>query len=315
MKGQNLIRFHKPNMPKNIDVSDILKSGYVSSGKYVIELEKLLCKMHRAKYAVCFGSTTSSILMLFWVLRNDRNISVSLPSFTWKSPKIALNMLKISTRWMDIDKETWTPTIAEQKTWGDVNYIFLTSVLGRIPEIAYPEKTIVDAATNSGYFDMKKHPCLAIIVGFSPAKMITGIEGGAVITNNKFLYEILKEIRPVVSRMCEINAKIAIKNLKRIDELRDMKICIYEVYKHSLPFAKFQKIDENHSLSEIAAIFPFSEKQWKQVAKGMEIRKRYDPDGYGVDAIEVYKGVMSLPSYLGCDYKGVIKLLRKVYYG
>jgi dTDP-4-amino-4,6-dideoxygalactose transaminase len=311
MKGQKLIRFHRPNIP-NIDVSDILKSGQVTNGKYVRELEKLLCKMHHAKYAVCFSSATASMMMLFEDLHSADTIL--MPSFTWESPKKVIQMLGIYRTCIDIDKNTWTSTVRQQNDYRS-KYIFLTATLGRIPKIAYPNKTIVDGATNAGYFDMKKHPCFALVVGFSPAKMVTGIEGGAVITNDKFLYRDLKYYQSFMFRMGEINAKIAIYNLKRIKKLRAEKMKLYKIYKKNLPFAKFQKIDKDHSLCEIAATFPFGEKQWKQVAKGMEVRKRYNPEGIGKNAVEIYKNVMSLPSYHDCDCNGVIRLLRKVYYG
>jgi dTDP-4-amino-4,6-dideoxygalactose transaminase len=152
-------------------------------------------------------------------------------------------------------------------------------------------------------------------VGFSPAKMVTGIEGGAVITNNKKIHDGLRELQPSMFRMGELNAKLAIYYLKRSKKLRSEKMKLYKIYKKALPFAHFQKIDKDHSLCEIAATFPFNEKQWKEVAKGMEVRKRYNPNGIGKNAVEIYKNVMSLPSYSGCDYKGVIRLLRKVYYG
>ena len=304
-----MIRFHKPNIP-NIDVSDILKSGEVSNGKYVRELEKLLCKMHKAKYAVCFSSATSCLLLLM-----KGNIYNScIPSFTWKSVKIvARDILSDVYCTMDIDKNTWTVPLSIQKPIKIP--MILTATLGRIPEIEYPERTVVDGATNAGYFDMEKHPCFALVVGFSPAKMVTGIEGGAIITDNENLYKELKEIQPAMFRMGEINAKIAIYNLKRIKKLRAEKMKLYKIYKKNLPFAKFQKIDKDHSLCEIAAVFPFNEKQWKEVGRFMEIRKRYDPQGIGKNAVEIYKNVMSLPSYSGCDYKGVIRLLRKVHYG
>lgn len=318
MKGQKLIRFHKPNIP-NIDVSDILEYGVVTNGKYVRELEALLCKMHKAKYATCFSSATASMLVLFHILREDyKRFSVAMPSFTWKSPRTAMNMLDIKIYWMDIEDDTWTTSYEEQKTTERIfkpNYFFLTSTLGRMPDIAEPKKTIIDGATNAGYFDMKKHPCLALIVGFSSAKMITGIEGGAVITNQKWIYERLKSYQPSMFRMGEINAKIAIQNLKLIKEYRKQKEIFYNVYKTHLPFAKFQKIDAFHSLNEIAARFPFNKEQWKEVEKVMEVRKRYDPLVYGKNAMEVYKDVMSLPSYIGCDYKGVVRLLRKIHYG
>jgi len=303
------IKFLKPNIPK-IDVSDILESGEVTNGKYVRELEKLLCKMHHAKYAVCFSSATACLLLLM----KGNYYNHCMQSFTWKTPKIiAEEILGDVPVYLDIDKNTWTVPKKYQKQIKIP--MILTATLGRIPDIVYPKRTIVDGATNAGYFDMKKHPCLALIVGFSPSKMITGIEGGAVITNSKKIYTNLKELQPSMFRMGEINAMIAIYNLKLAKGYRRQKEILYHIYKDRLPFAKFQKIDKNHSLNEIAAVFPFNEKQWKEVEKGMEVRKRYDPNGIGKNAVEVYKGVMSLPSYSGCDYKGVIRLLRKVYYG
>lgn len=303
-----MIRFHKANIP-NLDVSDILKSGQVSNGKYVRRLEALLCKMHKAKYAVCFSSATASIMMALDCLNTTFIIT---PGFTWKSVKKSIRLSGRFPLYADIDKETWTVPIDIQKACH--RPILLTATLGRIPKIYHPT-TIVDGATNAGYFNMEKHPCLALIVGFSPAKAVTGIEGGAVITNKKWIYERLKLWQPSMFRMGEINAKIAIYNLRRAKKDRLRRLKLAKLYMKNLPFAKFQKIDENHSICEIAAVFPFNDKQWKEVGKGMEVRKRYDPEGIGTNAVEIYKGVMSLPSYKGCDYKGVIKLLRKVYYG
>lgn len=317
------IRMHKSFVPDKLELKDILKTKKVSNGKNVKALEDKLKKVHNCKHAICFGSATAATSALFFMLREmkrekslfNSNLKVVMPSFTWYSTKLVLKMLDIKPKYVDIHPQMYVPDEYQLKDEGKTDYYYLTSTFGQIPVTPDWKKTIVDGAANAGFFDMKKHPALATIVSFSPSKTITGIEGGAVLTNDNYIAEGLLSCRDFYSRMEEINAKIALFNLNRRKEIRNVKKMFREFYEVELDgIATFPIIDDEHALNEIVCELDFNEKQWEELNKVMEVRKRYDTRNCEDTPIanNIYKRIITLPSYLDADIPKICKIIKNI---
>lgn len=309
-----MIRLLKSRVPDKLDIKDILKTKMVSNHKNVRKLEKKLCQVHKVKHAICFANATTACSMIFYVLHPK---TVAMPSFTWVSTKLALDAQKIKMKYMDIDPETWVVPASEQKKQANADLFLLNATFGNKPEVLFPEKTIIDSAhcgAHPGFGNL----ALAEFISFSPSKTFTGIEGGAVLTNNDYLADRLRYFQPIMGRMGEINAKVALINLnERASTFAWKKKVLQEYTKKLLNFHKFQIVNEYHTWNEIGILCPhWKKEQWDLINKKMEVRKRFNPVFVGNEKFPysryVYENIVMLPSYPGCDYKKVIKAIQDV---
>lgn len=301
-------------VPDKLDLRDILKTKMVSNDKYVRKLEAELQKIHKVKHAVCFANATTGFNLIFYILQP---LTVAMPCFTWISTKIGLDMQKINIKYMDITNGTWVVNEQEQKRFYGADYMILNSTFGNKPIVVYPKWTIIDSAHCAGHSGFGNLG-LAEIISFSPSKTFTGIEGGAVLTNDNKLATELRYYQPIMGRMGEINAKVALNNLRCRDTTFKWKQKVYNLYKQELQGSHiFQEINDYHALNEIGMLCPlWTKKQWKLIDKRLEVRKRFDPNfRYHLCMCYskyIYNNILILPSYPGCDYKKVIKVIQDV---
>ena len=316
MPRKNRLRLHKSMVPEDLDISSILKTGMVSNWKYVKKLEKKLKQIHKVKHALCFGSCTQAMMGIFYILKPE---TVAIPSFTWTSPKLVFDMMKIEMKYMDVNSKSYLVDMEEQEVMQRNNQpdlFVLTSTFGNKPHVRYPSKTILDSAHCGGHKGFGKL-ARAEVISFAPSKTFTGIEGGAVLTNDTELYEKLKAFRHPFSRMGEINAKVALFNLNRKGKIFRWKHKLFREYKKELGAWRFQWINQYSTLNEITACFPeFSKKDWEWVGERIELRKRYNPNEVGhkeenTVAKMTYESIMTLPTYLDADYKKTIEILKE----
>ena len=312
------IRLHKAMIPDDLNIKDILRTKQVSNGKYVRKLEHKLRQIHKVDYAICFANCTTATLLTFYALNIKK---VAMPSFTWISTKTALDMLDIKIYNLNIEKDTFLVSKDEQQKLEDkVDFFFLTSTFGNKPDVLYPEKTILDSAHctgHKGFGNLAKVELLS----FSPMKTFTGIEGGAVLTNDVFLASELIVLQKYFGRMSEINAKVVLYNLNRRKQIFSWKHKVFNEYKRAFGTERFQKINEYSTLNEITLnIESYTDEQRDELCKKIEVRQRYNPNdvhrpkGYerNTNAKTVCDNNIILPSYLNCNYKKVIRTLKRI---
>ena len=219
-----------------------LTSAANEGGKRVQEFEKLLSSYVGSKYAVAVNSGTAALQASLYALDIKNGDEVLLPSFTFVATANSVVSVGAKPVFVDILRENYTmdPDDVRKKITKRTKAIMPVHLYGNfaymqeISELAnkYNLEIIEDAAQSLGTTYKNKQSGTFSRVGcFSlyAAKVITSGEGGAVITDEKQLFEKLRKIRNhgmvhgydtrilgLNFRLPEINAAIAKIQMKKL---------------------------------------------------------------------------------------------------
>ncbi len=190
-------------------VVDVLKSDYITQGDKVPEFEKKLADYCGAKFAVVFNSGTSALHGAYYVLGLERDEFITTP-MTFAATSNAGLYLGAKPVFVDIEPETGNIDVEkiEEKITPNTKLISVVHYAGhpvdmeKVKEIAdrYNLKVVEDAchALGGKYKGEKIGSCKlsdVAIFSFHPVKHITTGEGGAVLTNDRKVYEKLLMFR------------------------------------------------------------------------------------------------------------------------
>ncbi len=189
-------------------VLDVLKSDYLTCGPKIGELEEKLCEITGAKYAVAVSNGTAALhiaCMAAGVGEGDEVIttpitfaaSANCALYCGATPVFA----DIDERSYNIDPKSVRAHVTERtKAVVAVDYTGQSTQLDELLEICREHGLllITDGAHSIGT-KYKGRPTGSIAdmttFSFHPVKTVTGGEGGAVMTNDKTLYEKLALFR------------------------------------------------------------------------------------------------------------------------
>ena len=183
-------------------VDEVLKSGWVTRGEQVTELERLVCEYTGAKYALATTSATTALHLQLLALGIGKGDEVIIPAFTWVATANVVEMVGAKPVFCDIELNTYnidTDLIEDlitdkTKAIMPVHLFGLSADMDKVMKLArkYKLKVIEDAACSLGTFYKGKHTgTIGDCGSFSlhPAKTITTGEGGVIVTNSKKLYD------------------------------------------------------------------------------------------------------------------------------
>jgi len=190
-------------------VSDSIKTGMTwAMGPQIQQFEKMIAKYIGAKYCLTFNSGTSAlhaVLLSYGISPGDEII---VPSFTFIATANAPKFVGAKPVFADIEDTTFglDPLDVERKITPKtkaimpVHYGGFPCMIQELREIADDHGLILieDAAEAFGAkVDNQKVGTFgdSAILSFCQNKIITTGEGGAVVTNNRDLYEKMKLIR------------------------------------------------------------------------------------------------------------------------
>ncbi|HMK32500.1 MAG TPA: DegT/DnrJ/EryC1/StrS family aminotransferase [Nitrosopumilaceae archaeon] len=219
-----------------------LTSAANSGGKRVQEFERLLSSFVKSKYAVAVNSGTAALQAALYALDIKQGDEVLIPSFTFVATANSVVSVGAKPVFVDILKENYTidPDDLRKKITKKSKAVIPVHMYGNmaymkeLSDIAnkYNLEIIEDAAQSLGTTYKGKHSGTFSKLGcFSlyAAKVMTSGEGGAIVTDNKNLYEKLRKIRNhgmlhgydtrilgLNLRLPEINAAIAKIQMKKI---------------------------------------------------------------------------------------------------
>ena len=185
-----------------------LTSASFNGGKQVQQFEKLLSKFVKSKFAVAVNSGTAALQASLYAIDIKPGDEVLVPSFTFVATANSVKSVGAKPVFVDILKSNYTidPSDLKKKITRRTKAIIPVHLYGHmaymdeILEIAKKKhiKIIEDASQSLGSKLRGKHSgtfshlgCFSMYAG----KVITSGEGGAVITNDKKLFEKLKQIR------------------------------------------------------------------------------------------------------------------------
>ena len=259
----------------------IKNNRIVTNGNYCRLFEKKISKLVNARYAVACNNGTSAIMMSILAL-NKKNIIAILPNINFVASANIISLLKGKIILCDVNKNTGMVDFTSFKNilnlckkkrikpnlfvpihyGGDVLDLKKISNLCRINKIDIIEDGC-HSFNSSKIFDKK------VIVGnckysklttfsFHGVKNITTLEGGAITTNDKKIYEKLQLLKshslkktkihdpymmisPTLNfRMCELSALIGIEQLKTIKKFKFKRNELVKYYlKKLIDFSKF----------------------------------------------------------------------------
>ena len=185
-----------------------LTSASNTGGKRVQEFEQLLAKFVKSKYAVAVNSGTAALQAALYALDIKQGDEVLLPSFTFVATANSVVSVGAKPVFVDILPENYTmdPIDLKKKITKKSKVIMPVHLYGNfsymdeISEIAnnHNLKLIEDACQSLGTTYKKKQSGTFSLMGcFSmyAAKVMTSGEGGAIVTDDKNLFEKLRKIR------------------------------------------------------------------------------------------------------------------------
>ena len=222
-----------------------LTSASFDGGKRVQQFEKLLSKFVKSKFAVAVNSGTAALQASLYSIDIKPGDEVLVPSFTFVATANSVKSVGAKPVFVDILKSNYTmdPSDLKKKITRRTKAIIPVHLyghmayMGEILEIAKKKhiKIIEDASQSLGSKLSSKHSgtfshlgCFSMYAG----KVITSGEGGAVVTDDKKLFEKLKQIRNhglaknnltttlgLNFRLSEIGAAIAKIQMKKLPYL------------------------------------------------------------------------------------------------
>ena len=226
-----------------------LTSAANAGGRRVQEFEKLLSSFVKSRYAVAVNSGTAALQAALYTLDLKKGDEVLLPSFTFVATANAIVSVGAKPVFADILKQNYTidPNDLRKKITRKSKVIIPVHLYGNmaymdeISEIANKHnlEIIEDSAQSLGSTYKGKHSGTFSTLGcFSmyAAKVITSGEGGAIVTNDKKIFEKLRKIRNhgmlhgydtrllgLNLRLPEINAAIAKIQMKKLTKFLNQR--------------------------------------------------------------------------------------------
>ena len=270
MKNSFKIRWAPPSLGTNEEkiVQKVMKSGWLSQGKITEQFEKKMCQITNSKFAIAVNNGTSALICTLIAHNIGKNDEVILPSFTFVATVNAVIAVGAKPILVDCDPFTFntTPEQMEKKITKKTKAIIPVDVSG-IPVDIYAFRKfakennlilIEDAAEAlGGEYKNKKIGSFghSTIFSFHMAKIVTGVEGGIITTDNKEIARKAKLIRShgdlggynsicfgLNFRISDIHSAIALEQVKKLEQYLEHRNQLAKIYKEELNEFKFQEI-------------------------------------------------------------------------
>lgn len=304
-----VIPYYKPFILDYSEIEEklreVVETGRYTKGKYKEELEEKLKEFLNVEYVICCAGGTSALFIAMNVLKRVFKFeTIAIPSFTWKSTRMAAEWNGYKVAFADIDKETWT---MDNERLPDADLVCGMDTFGNRCDIDVdPEMRMNDSAHSLGTKGIGSRG-LVECFSLTASKIITaGGEGGAIATNKKEIYNKCLEIRDFASRMSEMQAIVGLSMLDKFEDILKIKKDMADYYHKNLPYP-FQKITE----SNYYAIGMLIDDRGNFVKKNSDIEfKLYysEPLKLGLSNTDyVAKRICCLPCAIDLDYQDVVK--------
>lgn len=268
-------------------VADVLRNGDLTCGPKITELEKRLCELTGAKYAVAVSNGTAALHIACQVAGVTAGDEVITTPITFAASANCALYCGATPVFADINEKTYNidpASVAEKmsektKAVVAVDYTGQAAELAPLLELCRENGAVLieDAAHSIGTkYDGKPVGSIADLTTFSfhPVKTVTGGEGGAVLTNNAEYYKKLLLYRShgitrdesllekekegawyyeqvalgVNYRMTDIQAALIISQLDKLERFRERRSRIVARYNEA--FAEIPEITVQEEIPE-----------------------------------------------------------------
>jgi len=236
-----------------------LTSSSFEGGKRVQQFEKLLAKFVKSKFAVAVNSGTAALQASLYAIDIKPGDEVLVPSFTFVATANSVKSVGAKPVFVDIlnDNYTMDPNDLKKKITRRTKAIIPVHLYGHmaymdeILEMAKKKniKIIEDASQSLGSKLKGKHSgtfshlgCFSLYAG----KVITSGEGGAIVTDDKKLFEKLRQIRNHGLAKNNLTTRLGL-NLR----LSEISAAIAKIQMKKLPFFLKQRKNNAKILTEL----------------------------------------------------------------
>ena len=250
--------------------SNLLDTGQYTNGTYVSKFEEKFKIFMSSKYCIAVNSGTSALHLSLIALGIKEGDEVLLPSISFVASAAAITYVGAKPVFVDINYDDWLIDVnkiekqitKKTKAIMPVHLHGLICDMKKIKKIAnkYNLKIIEDAsqAHGSEYYG-KKPGYYGDVATFSfyPTKNLGAFgEGGAIVTKNKNVKDIVSKLRAWAPnkknffaigynyRMPEIIGASLLEKIKYLKQDIRLRIKISKFYKKELNIKKFSKFDE-----------------------------------------------------------------------
>lgn len=248
-------------------VNDYLRSkGWLMEFKKTREFEEMLARFTGAKYCSVVSNGTVSLFIALKALGIGEGDEVIVPDITMAATPDAVILAGATPVFVDIEESSLCLDVlkVEKAITKKNKAVMHVSLNGRVGNLVGLKKLcqkkkiylIEDAAQSLGSFYNRKHLGTYGIIGsfsFSVPKIITTGQGGALITNDKKIYEKIRRLKDFGRlqggadfyeevgwnfKFTDLQAIIGIEQMKKLKERIVKKKKIFKMYQRLLSGAK-----------------------------------------------------------------------------
>lgn len=182
-------------------VVKVLKSDYLTCGPKITELEKKLCELTGAKYAVAVSNGTAALHIACQAAEVTQGDEVITTPITFAASANCALYVGANPVFADIDEKTYniSPDCVEKAVTSATKAVIAVDFTGQAVELDRLQKickeknlVLIEDGAHSIGTKYKNKPVGSIAdmttFSFHPVKTVTGGEGGAVLTNNEEYY-------------------------------------------------------------------------------------------------------------------------------
>jgi perosamine synthetase len=270
-----LIKMHKiswaePRIEKEEHdaIKKIIDSNWLTQGQVTVKLEKKISQYTGSKHAVVTNNGTSSLICSLLSHGIGKNDEVVVPSFTFVASVNAILSVGAKPVLVDCNPRTFNTDVdfVKKKITKKTKAIMPVDVSGMPVDVdafrdLAKEKNLTliqDSAEGIGAkYKQKKTGSFghSTIFSFHMAKVVAGVEGGCIVTNDKQIADKARLIRShgdanqynhklfgLNFRISDLHSAIVIEQLKKINKFLKHRQLIAKIYKEELNNFEFQEI-------------------------------------------------------------------------
>jgi dTDP-4-amino-4,6-dideoxygalactose transaminase len=296
-------------------VNEVLRSGMLVQGEYVLKLEKAFADYHKVKHAIAASNGTATLHLALKALGIGKGDEVLVPAFSYIATANVVELVGATPVFIDIDDATFNidASLIEEKITSRTKAIIPVHEFGLACDI----KEVCAIAAKHGLFVVEDAACalgakqydklvgtFGIIGSFSlhPRKSITAGEGGILLTNDDFLATKLRQLRNhgihmeegemnfveagFNYRMTDFQAALAYSQFQRLDSILEYKNELAGIYFSAI---KNQKVilpsipvNRNHTWQTFHLLLDDSLDQKKIIA---DLKQKGIGTNYGAQCI------------------------------
>ena len=226
------------------EVAAVLRSGNLTMGPKVAELEELVAAACGVEHAVAVSNGTAALHLAVLALGIGPGDEVIVPAYTFPATANVVRLAGAKPVLVDVDPDTFNLDLERvyEAVTARTKAVLAVHLFGRpldwaaLQDVAAPELVLLEDAAGALGARWQGMPCGGLgamgCLSFHPRKIVTTGEGGAVTTNDPELAASIRRLRhhgldpgsdiagPSTNyRLADVLCALGIPQLRRLDEL------------------------------------------------------------------------------------------------